>query len=94
MAAPKKPASKKTAVKKASKPAAKAAAKRAAKPVVAKPAVKTQATQPVFTVVSDNRTANQQPEWVVNAIKYAQQNPAVTFVAIVAAALGLILLLD
>jgi hypothetical protein len=82
MPAPKKPAAKKSAAKKAAKPAAKPAAAKAP-----------QASQPVFKVVASSSKANtQQPEWLTHAIAYAQANPAVTFVAIIAAALGIVLL--
>lgn len=87
MPAPKKSNAKKpTAKKAATKPAAKAS-----KPAAVKAAP--QAFQPAFKVVpSTSRAQHPQPEWWTHAIAYAQQNPAVTFVAIIAAALGIVLL--
>lgn len=87
MPAPKKPTSKKpTAKKAAAKPAAKASKPAAVKAVP-------QASQPVLKVVpSASRAQHPQPEWWTHTIAYAQANPAVTFVAIIAAALGIVLL--
>ena len=82
----------KAASKPAAKPVAKAVAKPAAKPV-SKP-VTARAAQPValHPVPTGPRNNAPTPKWMSDAIRYAQANPAVMLVSIIAAVVGLMLI--